>query len=191
MSTPALPFSGPPFPHLRSRVAAESFGVWCILRGTPLGALGSGDLGTPGKSQGQAASPFFSLPPSVLRALTWGLPQAMGVPGPGRIHRPPPPPPRGLCIPGRGRRRLHEWAGLASSAAAPASTAWAASMAGPGPASEPQSALGGPPTLPTSFPPPTPSAVTLFRWSPTRHGDPPAQAWEGEPAQAKGTYERQ
>lgn len=49
MNTPALPLSGLPFPHLRTRVAAESFGVRCILRGIPLGTLGSGDLGTPGK----------------------------------------------------------------------------------------------------------------------------------------------
>lgn len=49
MNTPALPLSGPPVPHLRTRVAAESFGVRCILRGIPLGTLGSGDLGTPGK----------------------------------------------------------------------------------------------------------------------------------------------
>lgn len=45
------PLSGPPFPHLRTRVAAESFGVKCILGGTPLGTLGSGDLGTPGDGQ--------------------------------------------------------------------------------------------------------------------------------------------
>lgn len=191
MSAPALPLSGPPFPHLRSWVAAESFGVRCILRGTLLGALGSGDLGTPGKPRGRAAGPSFSLPPSVSRAPAWAkgtrvLPLPVGVPSPSQIHRPSSLPPRGLCVPGRGRCSLHEREGLAGSAEAPALTAWAASMAGPGPASEPQSAHSGPPTLPASFPPPVPPAVTLFRGSPTRHGGSPTQAWEGRASPSQG-----
>lgn len=104
---------------------------------------------------------------------------------------PPLPTSQGPLRPGPGRCGLHEWVGLAGSAVAPAWTAWAASMAGPGPASEPQSALGGPPALPASspsLPHPVPPAVTLFRWSPTRHGGSPA--WEGRPAPGRDTDER-
>lgn len=71
MSAPALSLSGPPFPHLRSWVAAESFGLRCILRGTPVGALGSGDLGTLGKPRRRAASLSFLLPLYMSRAPVW------------------------------------------------------------------------------------------------------------------------
>lgn len=192
MGAPALPLSGPPFPRLSSRVAAESFGVRCILRGTPRGALGSGDLGTPGSPGGGQQALCFALPPSASRALAWGLPQAAGSPRPWPDPQTPPlPTSQGPLRPGPGRCGLHEWVGLAGSAVAPAWTAWAASMAGPGPASEPQSALGGPPALPASspsLPHPVPPAVTLFRWSPTRHGGSPA--WEGRPAPGRDTDER-
>lgn len=165
MSAPALPLSGPLFFHLRSRVAAVSFGARCILRGTPLGALGSGDLGAPGQSRGRAVGPvsfhFLLLNP--------GSPPSSGSPQPRPDPQTPVPTSQGPLRPGSGEVPVHEWVGLAGSAVAPALTAWAASMAGPSPASECQSALGGPPSscLPPFLPLP---AVTLFRWSPTRPG---------------------
>lgn len=183
MSALAHPLSGPLFPHLRSWVAAESFGVRCILRGTPLGLWGLGILAlreSPGGGQ-QALHPSCSL------RLLHGQ-RGQGV-SPGKSPRPWPDPQtliptsQGPCVPGRGRRSLHERVGLAGSAVAPASTAWAASMVGPGPASEPQSALGGRSALPTSFPTHVLPAVTLFRGSPTRCG-------RGEPAPGRDTNKR-
>lgn len=57
MSAPALPLSGPPFPHLRSWVAAESFGVRCILREAPhWGVWGSWH---PGEAPEAGSRPFL------------------------------------------------------------------------------------------------------------------------------------
>lgn len=79
MTAPALPLSGPLFPHLRTRVAAESFGVRCILRGTPLGTLGSRDLGT----QGSTRVPVWA-------EGTRGLPDSVGAPALARSTDPHP-----------------------------------------------------------------------------------------------------
>lgn len=131
--------SGPPFPHLRTWVAAESFGVKCILGGTSLGILGSGDLGTPGKHPGDGQQVLPSHKGSCMGSGDKVISSTHWESSPCQIHRLPSLPPRGLCVLGWGE--VHEWVGLGGGAVVPVSTAWVASMAGPGPASELQSAF--------------------------------------------------